>query len=771
MQQGFILTRDWREGRTGLVLEYWVKTSEGARLLVVSGEQSVCFFSRDALPQLTQLIAHLPDWRQQPIDLVTPDARPVNALYCHDLRTQKAIESLAESAGISLWEADIRPADRYLMERFITADVQWQNSGAARERQAVRKLLPAPAQDPGLRYLSLDIETSMDGKQLFSIGLFGCDVARVYMVGACPEQSDFELISCRDQRDCLDKFLRALRLLDPDVIIGWNLVGFDLWMLAQFCTAQQLKFSLGRQGAEPRWREDADSERRYIHIPGRVALDGIDWLKAASYQFESFSLNYVSGQLLGDGKLITGADRGGEISRLFQQDKVALARYNLQDCKLVADIFSHARLMEFVVARARLTGLPLDRVGGSVAAFEFSYLPRLHRAGFIAPNLGELESDIVSPGGYVMESLPGIYTNVLVLDFKSLYPSIIRTFLIDPCGFWLARRQSAENAVPGFNGAEFSRTGHILPGLIEHLWSARDQAKRRGDAPLSQAIKILMNSFYGVLGSEGCRFFDPRVCSSITLRGHEIIQRSRDWIERRGYRVIYGDTDSLFVWLADTENSDAALSIGAELAGDLNQWWRDQLSVDLALESALEIEFETHFEKFFMPTIRGAETGSKKRYAGIVAGPKGRELIFKGLEAVRTDWTRLARDFQRELYWRLFEGLPWKQWLLQQVVALRAGELDAQLVYRKRLRRRLSDYVKSRPPHVQAALKLSDQPKRGDWIEYLITVNGPEPVLQRQSPLDYQHYLERQLQPVADAILGVFDECFDRLIDDQLDLF
>ncbi|AFU99085.1 DNA polymerase II [Simiduia agarivorans] len=771
MQQGFLLTRDWREGRTGLTLEFWVATPEGARLLVVSGEQSVCFFDRDDLSRLSELIGHLPDWRQQPVELCNRDARPVNALYCHDLRTQREIESLAEAAGIALWETDIRPPDRYLMERFITADVQWHSASAGRERLPVRKLLPAPVQDIALRSLSLDIETSMDGKQLFSIGIYGCDVARVYMVGDCPEQTEFELISCRDQRDCLDKFLRALRLLDPDILIGWNLVGFDLWMLAQFCQAQKLKFSLGRQGAEPRWREDAESERRYIHIPGRVALDGIDWLKAASYQFESFSLNHVSGQLLGDAKLISGTDRGGEISRLFQHDKVALARYNLQDCKLVADIFARAHLLEFVLARARLTGLPLDRVGGSVAAFEFSYLPRLHRAGYIAPNLGELESDIVSPGGYVMESVPGIYDNVLVLDFKSLYPSIIRTFLIDPCGYWLARAQQADATVPGFNGATFSREGHILPDLIAHLWNARDQAKQRGDAPLSQAIKILMNSFYGVLGSEGCRFFDPRVCSSITLRGHDIIRQSRDWIEDQGYQVIYGDTDSLFVWLADIDKGEDARATGTALAAGLNHWWREKLDAELALTSALEIEFETHFEKFFMPTIRGAETGSKKRYAGIVSGEKGRELIFKGLEAVRTDWTRLARDFQRELYWRLFEGLSWKRWLLDQVAALRAGELDAQLVYRKRLRRRLTDYTRNRPPHVQAALKLPEPPKRGDWVEYLITVNGPEPLSRQQSPLDYAHYLERQLRPVADAILGVFGERFDRLVDDQLDLF
>ncbi|MDV7400395.1 hypothetical protein RZS08_53765, partial [Arthrospira platensis SPKY1] len=108
-------------------------------------------------------------------------------------------------------------------------------------------------------------------------------------------------------------------------------------------------------------------------------LDGIDTLKAATWNFESFSLEYVARELLQRGKLIHDVDnRGSEITRLFQQDKLALARYNLEDCALVWDIFAAADLLAFALERSRLTGLPLDKVGGSVAAFENLYLPRLH---------------------------------------------------------------------------------------------------------------------------------------------------------------------------------------------------------------------------------------------------------------------------------------------------------------------------------------------------------------------------------------------------------
>ena len=229
-------------------------------------------------------------------------------------------------------------------------------------------------------------------------------------------------------------------------------------------------------------------------------------MRSATYQFENFSLEYVSRLLLNRGKLVDNVDeRGEEITRLFQEDKIALANYNLEDCRLVWDIFEQENLLGFAIERSQLTGLEMDRYGGSVAAIDFLYLPRLHRKGYVAPALDQLESRNISPGGYVMQSIPGIHDNVIVLDFKSRYPSIIRSFHIDPLA--LIEGLKEENPIEGYDGGRFSRDKFILPELIENLWAARDQAKAQKNAVLSQTIKIIMNSFYGVLGTTGCRFF------------------------------------------------------------------------------------------------------------------------------------------------------------------------------------------------------------------------------------------------------------------------
>ncbi|USE38754.1 DNA polymerase II [Endozoicomonas sp. SCSIO W0465] len=434
--------------------------------------------------------------------------------------------------------------------------------------------------------------------------------------------------------------------------------------------------------------------------------------------------------------------------------------------------------MDFLRLRSELTGLELGRIGGSVQAFTNLYLPKLHRTGYIAPNLPE-GGGLASPGGYVMDSVPGLYRNVLVLDYKSLYPSIIRTFKIDPLGL-VEGLKDPDHAIPGFKGALFSRNRHFLPEIITQLWQQRDQAKAEKDDARSQAIKILMNSFYGVLGSGGCRFYDTRLASSITLRGHEIMQQTARWVEERGHRVIYGDTDSIFVLLKETLSHKEADEIGQRLAVEINEQWKALLMASYGLTSCLEMEYETHYQRFLMPTIRGSETGSKKRYAGLKVSKGREELICKGLETVRSDWTSIAREFQAELLRLVFADTDPSAYILETVAAVRDGKKDDQLVYRKRLRRRLKDYVKHVPPQVRAA-RMADGHNRSAGkplqyqnkgsVQYLITVNGPEPIDYRNSAIDYDHYVTRQLKPIADGILPFVHMDFDKIITSQVSLF
>ncbi len=288
-----------------------------------------------------------------------------------------------------------------------------------------------------------------------------------------------------------------------------------------------------------------------------------------------------------------------------------------------------------------------------------------------------------------------------------------------------------------------------------------------------------MNSFYGVLGTPGCRFYDPRLAGTITRIGHWILNFSRDFIEHEGYQVIYGDTDSLFVHFGDGEQA-AVNRIGNRLSGELNDYLNTELQQRFKVESMLDIEFEKLFVHFFMPTIRGRNTGSKKRYAGLLINNLGAaELYFAGMETTRRDWTALAKEFQVDLFTLLFkEGSPSDtQDALSDLVrsrhqALYEGKLDDKLIYKKGISKRLEDYTKNVPPHVRAA-RMLDQ-FDGRIVSYVITENGPEPVQKRSNAsYDYGHYSQKQLAPIADMVLRLFDLDYRSLVTGgkQLTLF
>ena len=215
---------------------------------------------------------------------------------------------------------------------------------------------------------------------------------------------------------------------------------------------------------------------------------------------------------------------------------------------------------------------------------------------------------------------------------------------------------------------------------------------------------------------------------------------------------------------------------GRQLERDLNIWWcQTSSATSLQLDSVLELEFETHYKRFLMPTVRGSDKGSKKRYAGVVAGKDGDQLVFKGLENVRTDWTRLARSFQEELYRRIFFQEPYEG-LCKSCDRTRSGGRGGSPVS---LSQTLAAQAQGLPTQCASScaggsLVRRARPARsrpGDWVEYVITASGPEPAAQPLATLDYQHYVDRQLAPVADGILIFVGNSFRTLTDKQIGLF
>ena len=502
-------------------------------------------------------------------------------------------------------------------------------------------------------------------------------------------------------------------------------------------------------------------------------LDGIDLIRGAFVRFDDYSLDAVAREVLGEGKALEGDahDRIGEIMQRYEEDLPGFALYARTDARLALEIGEKLNLIALAVARSKLTGMTPDRVAASIASFDFLYLAELNKRRIVAPSVRSDDARVFAAqaGGHVLEPRPGVHDNVWVFDFKSLYPSLIRTFNIDPLA--LAIDAPADpDLIETSGGARFRREPAILPQLLDDLFPRREAAKRNGDAIASHAIKILMNSFYGVLGTPACRFYNPKLANAITGQGKHFLLWSKDWFEKAGYTVLYGDTDSLFVQTR-TVDADEAEREGKALAVRLNRDVQHYIVERWRVKSHLELEFEKLYTKLFLASVRHGSGGARKRYAGVIHGADPANVEFVGMEVVRRDWTELAKQVQRELYSRLFNGQPVDQYLTDVVGQVRRGELDHALVYRKGLRKGVGEYTASTPPHVAAARKSTNKP--GRLIEYVMTTAGPEPLDNLKHPPDRIHYVAKQIKPVAEPVLGALGLDFDQVIGDdrQIGLF
>ena len=766
----FLLTTTWKDIRgRNLLFLYGIAENSKPVEIIVNNYRPVFFIEKEADLNENNL-----KFLRKSSKLYSFSGKPVDAVYFNTQRELKTAAEKFSSDNLRIFESDIDPVRRYLMEKNINAqcivegEYKLKESAGSQIFSFINPKIKSCEMSPEFTVASIDIETGIKLDSLYSIAVHlkanTKEDKKVFMIGDSKDDGNSIITYFNSEPEMLNNFIGWFRNSDPDIIIGWHVIGFDLMFLEKKCRQFNISFNMGRADFPVTLRK-MKSGRFYADIPGRVVMDGPVFLRSAFYTFEDFRLETVAQELLGEGKTISETGKVDEIERMFVEDKIKLAEYNLNDAVLVSDIFKKTGLIDLSVKRSQISGLLMEQLGMMTAAFDHFYLPRLHKAGFVAPDVKDIKETSHAAGGYVIEPKPGIYNDVVVLDFKSLYPSIIQTFKIDP----LSLLKNDMNTLQTPGGYKFSRTENILPGFIGKLMERRTEAKKNNDKHLSQAIKILMNSFYGVMGSYGCRFYHHELPNAITGTGHWLLLGSKEKLENDGYSVIYGDTDSLFVKLNKAGNRKIN---GEDIAENLNEYWSERISKDFGLNSFLELEYEKYYSKFIITPARGGETGAKKRYAGLLL-KNGKEVLeFVGMEFVRSDWTKLAKEFQVELYQKIFNDEDVTDWIKSIVKKVNEGAFDNKLIYQKRLRKNLEDYVKNIPPQVRAA-KMID--KNSGSVQYLITKKGPIPIeLNHENiDIDYEHYIEKQLKPIADSVLVLLGKSFDSIVDssNQLSFF
>jgi DNA polymerase-2 len=697
--------------------------------------------------------------------------------------------AVLEDALVSSPDAGIKPAELYFIEKQLRGPVCLK--GCVRPGKRVGVVIRKPEISPHeqavltpLRIASVDIETDVNTGVIRAIGVAWADGltgeitdnavhGKVRVLSTAEPSLCVSVIFHADEKSLLQEFAEDIRGIDPDVLTGWNFIDFDFPHLSGRFQKTGLPFTLGRsQDSAKFFPGDTDDGNRPWRrrsaaavVPGRQVLDALRVVRNGTWnraEGRDFTLETVARQVLGEGKTIhaSGGEKIAALDRLYAEDPGRFGEYCLRDAELVLKILAKTGLFRLTLERACLTGVSLDKAWTSVVSFERIYGMELRRNGIAPPPVNDGSAVTGAAGGTVLDPEPGLFNNVAVFDFRSLYPTIMRTFNIDPLSH---ARAGDEVAIVAPNGAVFSRKPGLLPALIAEYFAKRRTALENGDSIAAQVYKILMNSFYGVLGTAACRYGISELAGAITSFARKWLLFSRDWFNSRGLRVLYGDTDSLFV---ETGLGDVPLcefeSRCTELAKELNSLITRTVRTEYDLESFIELRFEKAYRRFLIPPLRnfhGQETaesrGRAKGYGGYLLCSAGNaEVEVKGMEAVRSDTTPLARRLQLELLELVFSGCAedeFRERVGKTIAEMRNGGLDHELVYRKRLVRYPETYTSNTPPQVKAARALGWKKRRG-VVEYIWTVNGPQPTAIPHERPDYDHYIESQIFPLARSI-------------------
>nr|AAZ32459.1 DNA polymerase family B [uncultured euryarchaeote Alv-FOS1] len=594
---------------------------------------------------------------------------------------------------------------------------------------------------PPLKILSFDIENSITDGTLFTIGYAvwdGTTTRTGHITG--------------EEREMLEEFVSLIIREDPDVLTGYNIDGYDLEVLSKKYAEHNIEFRIGRDGGKPQ-----RIGGQFWRVHGRVIEDAW-WAVKKELRPKQETLEAVAQQLLGEGKMGVNSQK---IDEEWKKDRENVIKYCIKDAELALRILIKIGIVDKYLDLAIVTRFPLDDVihSGTSTWVDSLLIREADRRGIGVPLQGQERKRGKIVGGYVHTLEPGLYHWICVLDFKSMYPSIIIKYNI--CFTTLTDEGGFESPI----GVHFMRPEQregIIPKILRELMEKRDALKKKMRTAkteeernyydgLQKAVKILMNTFYGVLASSFYRFTDPRIGASITAFARETIKKIIGMIESRDLKVVYGDTDSIF-FESPYHELDKTVKFGTEIATEISK------------KEQLVLEFEKVLEPFF-------SHGAKKRYVGKIVWPdesRGK-MIIRGYEIRRTDSFDLQSESQLMVFEKIMDGdIQGAIETAKEIVEkIKRGDVPIDKLV---ISRTVRDFKRYKNPdsmaNVQAARKLMARGERVfpgmkvSWI--VVNARGSrqevEPYIADEEfkyRPDYQYYARRVAETLA-RILEVF---------------
>lgn len=573
------------------------------------------------------------------------------------------------------------------------------------------------------------------------------------------------------EKEVIERFLEIVRKKDPDFLTGYNSDGFDIPKLKDSTTELKISLKLGRDDVPVhvvrRGRISSAKTKGRIHVD---LFNFIDHILSASMRSEVLTLNEVAQELLGMGKKDMKYKEMVEIwSKKEQLGR--LAEYSLWDSELTLKLAEH--ILPQVFALCKLTGqLPFDAARYTYSQLvEAFYMRKAFPDNVLIPNrpkTEEIEERRMAPiykGAIVIEPKKGIHSDVLVFDFRSLYPTIIVTHNIDLATFNCKHRECGKNRVPGEKWCFCKKPVGFIPKHLEDLIKTRQQVKdkmgkvkegseewRRLDNE-QYALKIIANATYGYFGYFGSKWYKRECGAAAAAWGRYYIGFVIEEARKNGFEIIYGDTDSLMVRRSEKMSQTKIKEMGKKFEKMINN----------KLPGIIELELRDLYEGGIFVAREGGEVGAKKRYALIDC--RG-NLEVRGFETVRRDWCELSKRIQRQVLTIILrEKNPAKavQLVRDTIKKIKEGKVPLEeLTIFEQITRPLSAY-EAIGPHVKAAKKSKARGRpvgEGTVIGFVIT-RGSGSISDRAEPVedvkpnnyDPDYYIGHQILPASMRVL------------------
>ncbi|NQU78325.1 ribonuclease H-like domain-containing protein [Candidatus Woesearchaeota archaeon] len=688
----------------------------------------------------------------------------------------------------SVLEYDIFFTRRYLVDRkivpLILTDVETEpieNPKRSRVPCFKAKSITQNSNDSldELNILAFDIETynpegrlSLPEKHpIIMLSLYGKNFKKVITWKRF--NADLDYIEFVDgEAELIERFKEIVNEISPDLLVGYYSDGFDLPYIIKRGEKYKIKIDIGLdydKAVLPR------GNAKSIDTTGIVHVDILNFIKrviSRRLKTDSMKLNAVAGELLGEVKDDVDIEGLAEAWDTLSPELKNYAKYNLQDSKLTYDLCE--KVLPNLIELVKLIGQTIkdtNRMSYSQLV-EWYIIRRADEFNQFIPNRPhhkELEKRMSErvKGAFVYEPKPGLYEGVVVFDFRSLYPTIIvshnisiETLNCDCCKE--KEKVPLDTKQLWFCSKKEGFFSTVLKEIItrrmrvKEIMKKSDEKKRVFLDARQESLKTLSNSFYGYLGFFAARWYSKDCARSVTAYGRHYIHRVIDGAKKKGFDVLYSDTDSVFMHLNDKTEKDA-----------LN--FCDEINAKLP--GMMELEYEGTYPRALFVAVKESGVGAKKKYALI--DQKG-QLVIKGFETVRRNVSPIAKATQEKvLRIVLQDNNPKKAFEFVRDVVTRLKEKRVgteDLTIPTRLTRSIDSY-ESIGPHVAAAKRLKERGVEiypGMIVRYVVTSNGqkirdkvrlPEEV--RKGEYDSDYYINNQVLPAVEKILEVFNYSSD----------